>query len=149
VLRYKGHYPIRSLNTDRNVNYSSASASVPSTAGTKTSPSPSAAAEDQPYGGRTPRQEAERRVGVIFGDKILPAVDHHDDGHGHGNGHDDGGHHSHPLFHPPYNRVLTSGILLIILVGGVAAVMVPVTYQQIKGGFWFKKTKEGGNEKKH
>jgi len=75
--------------------------------------------------------------------KTTPAAaEHHEELH-------EGEHHSHPLFNPPYRTGPPTFILGFILIGGLAAVMGPVTYQQYKGGFWFKKKEKKEEEKKH
>ena len=52
-----------------------------------------------------------------------------------GAGHDE----PHRLFHPPYDRRVTVGILMFCVFGGAGAILSAVIYQQRKGGFWFKK----------
>jgi len=65
------------------------------------------------------------------------ANSHHSDADHHSEG-GDHSHHSHPLFHPPYDFEPKFWFLFCVL-GGTLTVASLVSYGQWKGGYWFKK----------
>jgi hypothetical protein len=50
--------------------------------------------------------------------------------------------HAHKTLNPPYNRKLTTGLLLATTVGSFYAIWSSVTFQQRKGGYWYKTEKK-------